>query len=125
MFNIILVMTELMLKNNKFYEIDVYSHLPRNYWKSDGCIYDVPDIIKDHNIIIFSGRVEGIDYPIDVSPRDVFVGINKGNGAMVIEQIFPDQRLILSRLFREVIDKDIVDELFEKDDILERRFVLS
>lgn len=118
-------MTELMLKNNKFYEIDVYNYLPKKYWKSDGCIYDVPDIIKDHNIIIFSGRVEGIEYPIDVSPEDVFIGINKGNGVMVIEQIFPDQRLILSRLFREVIDKDIVDELFEKDDILERRFVLS
>lgn len=112
------------LKKNEFFVYDIFENLPDNYWNKKGCIYKIPSEIKSHGVIVFSGKLKGLEYPydIDVTPRDVFVGFNKftdnnkedsnEEDYMEVHRVFPGQCIIACSFFCMIINEDKLDKYF-------------
>lgn len=126
-FGIIIMISPFIysLRQNEFFVYNIFENLPDHYWNKKSCIYKIPTEIKMHGVIVFSGKIKGLEYPYDVSisSEDVFVGFNKSGSKnvfgqdqdddlMEVHQVFPGQCLIACSFFCMLIEQEKLDEYF-------------
>lgn len=111
-FGTIVMIRKYSLKVNEFYVYDIYGNLPEKYWKNKGKIYHIPEEIESHGVVVFSGIIDGVRYPEDASPKDVYVGFDRGDGVMEVHQVDPGQYVIACEFFCMVIHRDKLNEFF-------------
>lgn len=128
------------LRQNEFFVYDIFENLPDHYWDKKSCIYKIPAEIKTHGVIIFSGKIKGLQYPYGVSirPEDVFVGFNKSGSKnvfgqeedfdddlMEVHQVFPGQCIIACSFFCMLIEQEKLDQYFTCNDFFKQPLNLN
>lgn len=119
------IMTVWSLKKNEFYVYNIFKSLPEEYWKKDGRIYHIPQEIKQHGAIVFSGNLKGLPMPEGTTPKDVFVGFRQEDENMMIRRVKEGQCIIACDFFCMLVEEDKLNQYFTDMNFFKQNIIFN
>lgn len=113
------------LKDNIFGIVDIFDFLPVDYYKYEGKIWSLPYKFRKHGVMLFSGKIKGVDVPYDVSPKDVFVGTKLSGMNMEVKKVKQGDCIIVCSLFGMVVNREDIDRYFVSTSFFQTPLQLS
>lgn len=102
------------LKQKNFFVFDPFENVPKNYYRKDGQMFNIPLELSDMDFILFNGNLKGVF--TDKDPKQLFLAQDpSGSPVRNICEIKRGDLVVLNPPLMLVTQRGILEKFFTKE----------